>query len=443
MGKHTIEKNNLSYRILYQYVRQLHDLFYREVYSINVPDKQHEKPSIITPNHQNALMDAVAILFAKNNPLVFLARGDIFKQKHVAAILYFLKILPVYRIRDGYDSLKNNQETFDHTVRVLKNKRGLVILPEGNHFGAKKLRQLKKGFARIAFQTELNSDEPINLEIIPTAIDYTSYSSFFNRLTVVFGTPFPLKPYLEEYKENPQSALTKITNDLSEKLKNHIIHIESEEHYDECLAASAIYAENSAKSFTNQDQQIRFATQRRVTQALNKASENAEGLYRTIVDTTQDILKHTKKLPFEIIGRKADAGAIVAFILSLLLVPFALPGTIIFGVFWLWPIYFTNKKIQDVQFRTSVRYVIYLAQFMLILFAALITFLFVFTLKTAVLLFISTIFSGILSIKIWHFVRWNFLRAKWAMVQYQNKALRTKMQTLRNAIAEMLKNEPK
>ncbi|MDA3867836.1 MAG: 1-acyl-sn-glycerol-3-phosphate acyltransferase [Salinivirgaceae bacterium] len=440
MGKHTIEKNDLSYRLFYSYIQKLHNLFYREVYSINVPDKQQEKPSIITPNHQNALMDAMAILFAKNDPLVFLARSDIFKKKRIATFLYYLKILPVYRIRDGYDSLKNNQETFDHTVRVLKNKRGLVILPEGNHFGAKKLRQLKKGFARIAFQTELNSNDPIDLEIIPTAIDYTNYSSFFARLTVVFGTPFPLKPYLEEYKENPQIALAKITKDLSEKLKNQIIHIESEEHYDECLAASAIYAENSAKSLTNKGQEIRFSTQRKVTQALNMGQENAKELYTTIISNTQNILKHTKKLPFEIIGRKSSTRAIIAFILTLLLVPFALPGTIVFGVFWLWPIIFTNKKIKDVQFRTSIRYVIYIVQFGLILIAALITFLSLFTLKTAALLFISTIISGVLSIKIWHLVRWSFLRAKWAMVQFQNKEIRINIQDLHNAISELLKN---
>src|SRR6056297_3019058 len=135
MGKHNIEKNTPLYWLTYRFTLGLHNLMHREFYYLNRPKKSQEKPSIITPNHQNALMDALAVLFAKNEPLVFLARSDIFKKKFVAAILYFLKILPIYRIRDGFDNLKNNQETFDHTVRVLSNKRGLVILPEGNHYG--------------------------------------------------------------------------------------------------------------------------------------------------------------------------------------------------------------------------------------------------------------------------------------------------------------------
>ena len=57
-------------------------------------------------------MDALAVLFTHNGQPVFLARADIFKKKMIAAILYFLKILPVYRIRDGFSSLKANDEIF-------------------------------------------------------------------------------------------------------------------------------------------------------------------------------------------------------------------------------------------------------------------------------------------------------------------------------------------
>ena len=90
--------------------------------------------------------------------MVFLARADIFKKKFIAAILYFLKILPVYRIRDGFSSLKGNDEIFTKTIDVLKNKNGLVILPEGDHSGFRRLRQLKKGICRVAFQSDEATD---------------------------------------------------------------------------------------------------------------------------------------------------------------------------------------------------------------------------------------------------------------------------------------------
>jgi 1-acyl-sn-glycerol-3-phosphate acyltransferase len=425
MGKKNIEKYTLPYWLLYQYSIRLHDLFYREVYTINKPKKDSEKPNILTPNHQNALMDALAVGFALKQPLVFLARSDIFKKKAVASILYFLKILPIYRIRDGFDSLKNNQETFEHTVRVLNNKRALVILPEGNHFGAKRLRTLKKGFARIAFSSELAGNEEIDLHIVPVAIDYSSYDSFFSRLTVVFGEPFPLKPYMESYKEKPQIAINNITKDLSDRLKDHIIHIETEEAYNESLLAVEVYAETKEPGFTNIIQNKRYNKQRETAKALNKVETDNSPKWSEIIQNASLLKKKTKDLPHEIIGTKPSGKNVFYFILSLLFAPIAIPGLIIFGPFWYLPLWFANKKIKDVQFRTSVRYgmsvFLYLIQFIAIL-------IFLFTSYTpglAMIIFFSTVITGVLSIKTFQLNYWYYLKAKWYRISKNNPELLT------------------
>ena len=74
---------------------------------------------IFAPNHHNALMDALAVLFTIPRQMVFLARADIFRKGVFANILTFLKILPIYRIRDGYSALQPNSEIFNKTVEVL------------------------------------------------------------------------------------------------------------------------------------------------------------------------------------------------------------------------------------------------------------------------------------------------------------------------------------
>jgi len=68
------------------------------------------KPIIFAPNHQNALMDPLALVCTNMHQSVWLARADIFKSKTVSSILKYLKLLPVYRIRDGKDNLSNNEE---------------------------------------------------------------------------------------------------------------------------------------------------------------------------------------------------------------------------------------------------------------------------------------------------------------------------------------------
>ena len=44
---------------------------------------------IFAPNHQNALMDALAVLFTHKGQPVFLARADIFKKKAIASVPLF------------------------------------------------------------------------------------------------------------------------------------------------------------------------------------------------------------------------------------------------------------------------------------------------------------------------------------------------------------------
>ena len=231
MGFHNIEKRSFGYSLLYHYVKYWYDkVFYRKVIVLNyhrVPDKE---PLIFTPNHQNALMDALAMLFSVKNQLVFMARSDIFKK--FAPILYFLKILPIYRIRDGIDTLKKNKAVFDKTVDVLNAYNGLVILPEGNHKDQRRLRPLKKGFARIAFQTMEEGDLTKGIQIVPVGIDYDDYVHCRSRQLINFGDPIPVDEFLETFRENPAVGLNKIKDRLAERMKPLMINIESEEYYE-------------------------------------------------------------------------------------------------------------------------------------------------------------------------------------------------------------------
>jgi len=133
MGKENIEKYSAGYALLKSVAGFWHNnVFYRKVIVLGRENIKPNDHVIFAPNHQNALMDALAVLFTHKGQPIFLARADIFKKKTIASILYFLKILPVYRIRDGFSSVKGNDEIFAKTIDVLKNKNGLVILPEGN-----------------------------------------------------------------------------------------------------------------------------------------------------------------------------------------------------------------------------------------------------------------------------------------------------------------------
>jgi len=190
MGKENIEKYSAGYALLKSVAGFWHNnVFYRKVIVLGRENINQGDALIFAPNHQNALMDALAVLFTHKGQPIFLARADIFKRKTIAAILYFLKILPVYRIRDGFSSLKGNDEIFTKTIDVLRNKNGLVILPEGDHAGFRRLRQLKKGICRVAFQSDEATGFTLKIKIIPVALEFSNYSRFRQVLTVEYGKP--------------------------------------------------------------------------------------------------------------------------------------------------------------------------------------------------------------------------------------------------------------
>ncbi len=233
LGK--VEKQSWGYSLFSIFVKIRHNfLFYRKITVLGADQIPSEVPVIIAPNHQNALMDALAIIYAQRNKQpVFLARSDIFARRMVARILFFFKILPVFRLRDGKEKLKLNEQVYQKTLQVLQNKRELVIFPEAQHIDKKHLRGLKKGVQRIAFMFEEQNNFNANLHIVPTGLYYSNYQKMRSNLLVNFGTPFCLKDYFEDYKKDKAKAINRLTKDFTERMKAQMIHVEDLDFYDQ------------------------------------------------------------------------------------------------------------------------------------------------------------------------------------------------------------------
>ena len=233
MSKKNIEKYDFFYLLLRKYVDFWHNyIYYRKVIVYGKDRIDFSVPTIYAPNHQNALMDALAVLCTLKKQPIFLARADIFKNKILARILYRFKMLPVFRMRDGFENLKQNDETFTDTLRIMESRSGLVILPEGNHAGYRRLRQLKKGICRIAFQTAEASNFTKEINIVPVGLEFTHYWLFREVLTVVYGHPIAVSEYYDTYKENPNKGLLDLRDRLSSEMKKVMVHISDENNYE-------------------------------------------------------------------------------------------------------------------------------------------------------------------------------------------------------------------
>jgi 1-acyl-sn-glycerol-3-phosphate acyltransferase len=379
MGKENIEKYSAGYALLKSVAGFWHNnVFYRRVIVLGRENINPDDPMIFAPNHQNALMDALAVLFTHKGQPIFLARADIFKKRAVAAVLYFLKILPVYRIRDGFSSLKGNDEIFLKTIDVLKNKNGLVILPEGDHAGFRRLRQLKKGICRVAFQSDEATGFTLKIKIIPVALEFSNYSRFRQVLTVEYGKPIEVSEYFDLYKVSPERALNELRARLSNEMKGIMIHIESEEDYE---AIDELRGMINGR-FSDDIKVPKLFRDRILVNKMKALKTTDPDLYSKICSLSLDIKKKAKELKTDyrlLEKKKHPLGWLIAGILGVIVTfPLFIYGNI-FNLTFLEIPNLQIRKIKDPQFHSSIRYGISLALAFVFLPIYLILSLFIFS----------------------------------------------------------------
>ncbi len=211
----------------------------------NVPTN---KPIVFAPNHQNALSDPMAIVLHLSQQPVWLARADIFGQsKIVDAILRFMKILPVYRIRDGIGNLEKNDATFNTSVKVLENNAALALFPEAAHTGKRQIKDHKKAVPRIVFMAEEKTNGKLDIQIIPTGIHYSHYWKFNRVLLVNLGKPVQVKDFYEIYVKDAQEGIRKLKEAIYEATLPLIVNFRSSLYYEDFEHILKIYGHRFLK----------------------------------------------------------------------------------------------------------------------------------------------------------------------------------------------------
>jgi len=222
-----------AFGYLFYYFLKAHLFFaYRLYYSKfqlhgmeNVPK---EGAVIFAPNHQNALVDSLLAGGPTWRCPHFLARADVFKNKHIGAFLRGLKMLPVYRFRDGLAEVKKNSASFEACHKMLLQGKSLLMFPEGNHNFHFRLRPLQKGLPRIAFEALEQADFQTSLKVVPVGIQYEDHFRGGSRVLLSFGKPIEVADYEEAYRTNPRRAYDALLAQLHGRIKELIVHIPKE-----------------------------------------------------------------------------------------------------------------------------------------------------------------------------------------------------------------------
>jgi len=203
----------------------------------NIPKNQ---PILFVSNHRNGLIDPILIAISSGRVHNFLTRASAFKNPIANFLLRSIKMLPIYRIRDGVDSIQKNQAIFDTCFSAFNKKETVLIFPEGNHGLYRRLRPLSKGFTRIAFGY-IDKYAKKDLLIVPIGLNYSDMQEKGSAVSIYYGEPILTYAYYTPNDEN--EGIERLKSEVStalKKLSTHIDDVENHKNIEQVLIQKGI-----------------------------------------------------------------------------------------------------------------------------------------------------------------------------------------------------------
>ena len=374
--KRKIQDYDPIYALLRHYVDLALRLSYRNIKYVGRERLPKDGAIIFAPNHTNALMDAMVILALDRRPKVFVARADIFRNPRIAKILTFCRIMPIMRMRDGIDEVRKNNETIERAVDVLRDKVPFCIFPEGTHQAKYSSLPLSKGIFRIAFQAqELMPDMP--LYIVPVGLRYGNFFRFRSTARVQVGEPINVGEFVKENSSlTPAEQMNTLKELLDERMKQSIFYIPNDENYDAVYEICAAVVSKQTRDF-KADSELRklrgldahFEANNKTVKHLGQIKESNPELHEELMalGNRASQLRRSRRISLSSVSVKFNVfSRIKRIVLFLLLVPYAIPAAVLtLPMTLICQLLFT--KLKDYAFRNSVRYVINLVMWPLLM----------------------------------------------------------------------------
>ena len=204
----------------YELVRRYAALTVRTCFrSLTVEGREHiptDGVLLLAPNHCATLMDPMTTLYGFKAAVGFGARSDIFANPKTAKILYWLRILPIARERNGLSEVAKNLEVFDEIVDCLAHDMPFCLYAEGRHRAERGMLPVKKGIFRVAKQALDQLDVPVR--VLPMGLDYEYFFRGQGRAAIRFGEPIDVGEYFASHADMTEADIYReLCNELRER----------------------------------------------------------------------------------------------------------------------------------------------------------------------------------------------------------------------------------
>lgn len=189
-----------------------------------------DAPCILSPNHQNAFLDALLVGMTAPVTLTFPSRASVFGTPF-DWFLDALHMIPIYRKRDGFDKLAQTRDILADQQKQLREGKSLVLFSETEHAHTYYLRPLSRGSARLALRTQQKTDQSVQL--VPVGINYYHLTRPGFKVSIVFGAPLRADAYEERYQESEAACINEMRDDLTAAMKDCMLVPDKTDDYHE------------------------------------------------------------------------------------------------------------------------------------------------------------------------------------------------------------------
>lgn len=181
-------------------------------------------PAVLAGNHQNAILDSMTLATWPPRVPFTLSRASLFDSSLGRGFLREIRMVPVFRFRDGFQRMRRNPEAFDRFADILRKDGWLLMFPEGSHVIRYTLRPFQKGLARIVLHAQEAQGWNREIPVFPVGLQYESHRTFGGRLLIRFGPPISSLAFRDLHARDSKEAERALTAALHKEMTS-LIHI--------------------------------------------------------------------------------------------------------------------------------------------------------------------------------------------------------------------------
>lgn len=217
---------NTGYRMMRSFSRFWVRRFFRQIRILGA-ENIVEGSAIFAMNHPNNLIDSLIVSYSIDRKIHYLATAQLFRNRILSMFLHNMGVIPVYRKQDDTSHTAKNVAAFEACYKILAKGGAIGIYPEGTTHAEPRVRKIKTGAARIALETEQLFGPGVRL--VPVGLNFSVRKSFRGEVMVRIGKPIEAQAYLTEYRQDPTTAVEKLTVHLQDAMEQEVLHVDAPE----------------------------------------------------------------------------------------------------------------------------------------------------------------------------------------------------------------------